>query len=145
MLLTCKSTNIRFITIYRTGYLDINDRSKFLEELNDYLELLMFKKGINILWGDFNICKEQIANKVFYGQFIDLLESKGYKLVVDKPTHEKNGVLDLVFIPTNLLIDTGSVTIYDHNSGVEVSDHYPIKIQLPLEAETKKVVQECGT
>ena len=51
----CKSTKVTFSTIYRTGYLNMQQRPQFLTELNDYLESLIFKEGINIIWGDFNI------------------------------------------------------------------------------------------
>ena len=137
VLFSCKTSCIRFSTIYRTGQLTANEKSKFLEELHDYLDSLLFKDGINIIWGDFNISKDQIINKTFYILFMDLLESKGYKLIIDKPTHQKNGVLDLVFVPTNYHFN--NVTIFSPDSGIEISDHYPIKLQLPLEPKRKNL------
>ena len=133
VLFICKNTSIRFSTIYRTGILNVKERSIFLEELCDYLDSLVFKEGLNILWGDFNISKEQSVNKTFYSNFIDLLESKGYKLIIDKPTHDKNGILDLIFVPFNS--DIGNAVIFGPDSGVEISDHFPIKIEIPLEPE----------
>ena len=138
----CKSNLVRFSTIYCTGILNTEQRATFLQELNSYLDSLLFKQGVNILWGDFNISKDQCTNKKFYVKFIDLIESKSLKLIIYKPTHVKKGILDLVFVPSELLID--NATIYDLESGVEISDHFPIKIELPLEAErakTYKIIQ----
>ena len=136
VIFKCKNTCVRFSTIYRTGNLNIFQRTLFLNELGDYLDSLLFKEGVNILWGDFNISKDQIANKVFYADFIDLLDSKNFKLIINKPTHEKNGILDLVFIPSNFLIN--DATIFGPDSGVEISDHFPIKIQLPFEGDKRE-------
>ena len=46
---------IRFSIIYRTGYLNIDDKNSFLIEFGSYLDLLLSKEGINIILGDFNI------------------------------------------------------------------------------------------
>ena len=130
---SCKNTGIRFSTIYRTGNLNAQHRISFLEELNDYLESLLFKEGINVLWGDFNISKDQTINKKFYKDFLEMIESKGLKLIIDKPTHIKNGILDLVFVPCDF--NVGNVTIFGPESGIEISDHFPIKLQIPVKAE----------
>ena len=135
VVLKCKTSHIRFSTIYRTGVLNVNDRHQFLEELNNYLDTLVSKEGINVIWGDFNISKDQKANKVFYPDFIDTFNSKAFKLVIDKPTHIKKGILDLVFLQRDFNIKDAK--IFDLGSGVEVSDHFPIKLEIPAEVDKK--------
>jgi len=41
--------------------------------------------------GDFNISNNQATNRVLYEEFMDLMASKGFKLIIDRPTHEKMG------------------------------------------------------
>ena len=133
VVLKCKTSHIRFSTIYRTGVLNVNERHQFLEELGGYLDTLVSKEGINIIWGDFNISKDQKANKVFYPDFIDAFNSKAFKLIIDKPTHIKKGILDLVFLQNDSKINDAK--IFDLGSGVEVSDHFPIKLEIPARVE----------
>ena len=138
VIFNCKNNNnIRFSTIYRTGYLNIQQREHFLNELSDYLESLISKDGVNVVWGDFNISKDQLANKSFYADFIDLMESKGFNLVIDKPTHIKNGILDLIFLPSDLTV--GPITIFGPDTCADISDHFPIKMELPLVPEKDEI------
>ena len=64
------------------------------------------------------------------------MESNDFKQIVDGPTHEKNGVLDLIFLPINFFVN--SIKIFDRKTGVEISDHFPIKIELPFEGQKTK-------
>ena len=68
------------------------------------------------------------------------MESKDYELIINEPTHEKDGVLDLIFVPSNFQIN--KVQIFNKESGVEISDHYPVKLVLPLEGESTIDYQE---
>ena len=95
--------------------------------------LIVHKGGLNIIWGDFNINKDQPGNKVFYKDFIDLVESYNFKQTVNKPTHERNGVLDLIFLPSDLFVN--EVIVFNRETGVEISDHFPIKLELPFVGE----------
>ena len=138
--LVCTNKLLRFSTFYRTGPLSVEERVHFLGELNDYMETLVLKTGDNIVWGDFNICKNQPQNKLLYKDFLDLMESKGFKCLINEPTHildlyllDTGGVLDLVFISVDFCIQ--NLEIFDHRSGFEISDHYPIKFDLRLTAQ----------
>ena len=56
------------------------------------------------------------------------MESKGFKCLINEPTHVMGGVLDLVFVSVDFCIQ--SLKIFDYKSGFEISDHYPIKLDL---------------
>ena len=64
---------------------------------------------------------------------MDLMSSKGFKLIIERPTHEKSGILDLVFLPFDYEID--NATIFGPDSCVDLSDHFSIKIQFPLQGD----------
>ena len=61
------------------------------------------------------------------------MSSKGFKHTIDRPTHEKNGILDLGFLPFDYVIN--NATIFGPDLCVDTSDHFPIKIQLPLQGD----------
>ena len=139
VIFECKNLIIRFSTIYRTGTLNIIERAEFLDELDDYLGTLLGKKGINIIWGDFNINRDLNSYKNFYRDFIELFTLKNYIQIVNQPTHIKEGILDLIFIPLDFSVN--SVEILNKNTDIEISDHYPIKIQLPVKRQIYKEIQ----
>ena len=45
----------------------------------------------------------------------------------------KEGILDIVFLPSDYVI--GNATIFGPLSCTDISDHFPIKIQLPLQGD----------
>ena len=120
-----KSNNIRFSTVYRTGYLSEENRVIFLKEMNDYMELLIPKEGLNLIWGDFNIPLDKKSKLSV--DFIDLMESNGFKQLIHRSTHINGGILDLVFVPFDFQIQ--SPRILDSEA---ISDHYPIEVNLTL-------------
>ena len=61
------------------------------------------------------------------------MSSKTFKLIIDRPTHEKNWILDIVFLPSDYVI--GNATIFGPDSYVDIADHFLIKIQLPLQGD----------
>ena len=81
--------------------LEVEQRNSFIEELNNYLDYLLHKQGLNIIWGDFNINRDQPGNRILYKDFNDLMESYNFKQIVNEATHERNGVLDLIFLPSD--------------------------------------------
>ena len=125
VLLNGVSFNIRFSIIYRTGYLNVNDKLQFLKEMNDYVESMIAKDSINIILGDFNIRLDNNDNLSL--EFIELFEIKGYKQIINSCTHKNGGTLDLIFIPTDL-----SVINLDILDFKKISDHYPIEFSIPL-------------
>ena len=63
-------------TIYRTGYLDKNNKSLFFKELTDFLELILATDNLNLVWGDFNIRINNLDN--LSSEFLDIFNSKGF-------------------------------------------------------------------
>ena len=47
--------NVRFSTMYRTGYLKQVNKEIFLKEISLFLETLVPTESINVVLGDFNI------------------------------------------------------------------------------------------
>ena len=70
---------------------------------------------------------------VFNKEFVDLRSIKGFKLLIDRPKNLKNRILDLVFLPSDSVLD--NATFFCPDSWVDISDHFPIKIQLPLQGD----------
>ena len=64
---------------------------------------------------------------------MDLRYIKGFKLIIDRPKKLKNGILDSVFLPSDYVLD--NATIFCPDSWVDISDHFPFKIQLPLQGD----------
>ena len=116
---------IRFSIIYRTGYLVIENKDSFLNELHFYLDSLITKEGINIVLGDFNI--RQDNNKSLSKDFFQIMDSRGFNQVIKEPTHIDGGILDLLFIPNSFSIS--DLKILDDQT---LSDHYPITFNIPL-------------
>ena len=42
-----------------------------------------------ITWGDLNISNNQATNRVIKRELMDLMSSKGFELIIDRPTHKK--------------------------------------------------------
>lgn len=83
---------IVFITLYRCGDEPL---SLFLREFNDFIEFLYFAYTDIILCGDFNIhCNDTLNPDVI--QFYQILNSFNLKQFVNKPTHDKGNIIDLV-------------------------------------------------
>ena len=125
VILFGKIDNIRFSIIYRTGYLDLGNKETFLNELNDYLELIVSMETINIVLGDFNIRLDN--NDKLAIDFMDVMESKGFRQIINEPTHVDGGMLDLVFLPFDFSIV--NLEILNNHA---ISDHYPIEFEIPL-------------
>ena len=53
---------------------------------------------------------------------MDLMSSKRFKLNIDRPTHEKSWILDLVFLPSDYVI--GNAKIFGPDSYVDIADHF---------------------
>ena len=93
VLLFGKGESVRFSTVYRTGYLSVENRGIFINEINDYMDSLLPKEGINVVWGDFNIRPD--GKELLNLEFMDIMELKGFKQLVHNPTHIGGGILRL--------------------------------------------------
>lgn len=126
VILLGKTDILRYSIIYRTGYLNKYDKNQFLQELNLYIESLIDKDGINIILGDFNIRHDK-NDSLLYVDFLDTMESVGFKQIIQQPTHIDGGVLDLIFLPVSF-----SVTNLQVLNDQAISDHFPIIFDIPL-------------
>ena len=81
--------NIRFSIIYRTGYLNKNDKLAFFTELNLQLNSLLVKDSVNIVLGDFNIRLNNNDNLTL--DFLDIMELKGFRQIISGATHREGG------------------------------------------------------
>ena len=119
-----------FSTIYRTGSLNISERDEFLEEMEIYISMLSKRKEFVIIWGDFNIHVEKKHEKLAVN-FLELMETHGFKQLVQTPTHIAGGILDLIFV--NDKTDSCKVDVFNERSGLQLSDHFTVQLSLPDE------------
>ena len=116
--ITCKvhkkSGPLSFVNIYRPEYTAKHRYTvkKFISQFNDMMSDIQGESSSYIFVGDFNLHVELVDSPITdsftskYTQtklkdaksFISLLEENDFKQIVNEPTHEKGGTLDLVFI-----------------------------------------------
>ena len=134
---------LRVSTFYRTGKMSTENRASFSNDLDDYLQNLMLKRGEKILCGDFNVHVENKLNldrKALY----DITESYSFVQLVKEPTHKEGGTLDLIFCQNfskyySLIND--SVLIHDLCFSV-TSDHNFIEFVIPFANSIQTKVKE---
>ena len=104
------------VCVYRTGPVT----KCFFEEYNNFMQAIALKSDYVIVGGDFNIHVE--TSNSFSSQLLDIMESYGFSQIVNQPTHQLGGTIDLLFDNSNLL-DTDSLKVH---TDVHLSDHFPI-------------------
>ena len=127
---TLKGKNKTFIfsTIYRTGLLTLQNQVIFLKEFEEHVQSIITKNMFIVLWGDFNIHVEKQDDSLAIN-FLHLMETLGFKQLINQPTHLAGGTLDLIFIRhTN---DVNNVVVHNDDVSEQLSDHYVIQAQLP--------------
>ena len=133
---TIKSSSslIRVSNIYRTGKMTNSGFEDFTNELDDYLGTLLQKQGQNIICGDFNIHVEDTDNSQTQ-QFLSLMENYDFIQLVNSPTHNQNGTLDLVFVDCNDSLMkpcvSSSLIVHDVSNSIS-SDHCFIEYDVPF-------------
>lgn len=125
--------NAKIVNIYRTPY-SKNHRvtpKMFLAEFTSLLDEFTQFNGKLILTGDFNLHLED--TKDFYAQkFKSTLEQYALTQLIDKPTHEEGGILDLLITAQNIkTTDQDSLTDVAIHEDTFGSDHHPIIFSLP--------------
>ena len=127
---TLKGANTTFLfsTIYRTGNLNASAQDEFFEELQTHVESIVIKGDTVVLWGDFNIHVED-KNDLAAEKLLQLFETFEFVQMVNKPTHSAGGILDLVFMKESY--KNCKVSVYDEESGEQLSDHFVIEVLLP--------------
>ena len=125
---------IRVSACYRTGKMSTEGRASFACELDDYLQSVCTKKGEKILLGDFNI-HVHVEGNLDRRELYHTTDSYGFWQVVNQPTHEDGGTLDLVFAQSEskcLQFIKNSLVVYDLSYSV-TSDHSFIEFTVPFQ------------
>ena len=126
---------VRLCNVYRST--DVKKRYKetkitsFLEEFEEYLELLLEKNGTPFLCGDFNF-HFQDANNFYARKFLQLCECKGFVQHISQPTHVSGNTLDLI-LTLNSSHEPFNISNVDVTSCTgTTSDHYLLACDLPI-------------
>ena len=141
MQTTIKSSQslIRVSTFYRTGNLTVKKRDCFINDLDHYLESLIGLKGENVLCGDFNVHVEhtQSLNTL---ELYAVTESYGFSQLVNEPTHQEGGILDLIFLKYDgNMKELADKSLYVHELYHSVtSDHCFIEYMLSFVKDPPK-------
>ena len=125
VILCGKTHTIRFSIIYRTGYLNKENKEKFFNELNLFMDSLLLNDNINIILGDFNFRVN--TTDTLSMEFMGIMESRGFKQMVNGPTHIEGGCLDLVF--SQLDFPIYDIKVLDTKA---LADHYPVEFSIKL-------------
>ena len=129
---------IRFFNIYRAPYSKKHRYTvnHFLEEFEQFLEVVKSKSGTPIIVGDFNI-HVQRSDELQSQRFQDLLQdTELIQLVPHIPTHIEGGTLDLIITTQNNELEISPPEIIRLGTN---SDHYFVRAEiLNLAAPTNK-------
>ena len=137
-----------FSNIYRPDYSMKNRYTvpKFIEEFSSLVDEIQAHAVPFMFLGDYNLHVEtlfasyscslstsyEIKKKKEASAFLQVLQSNDLLQLIDKPTHEQGGTLDLL-IMNNDICDFGSWDIVDKNIVCE-SDHFPIYFTMNVNA-----------
>ena len=104
------------VCVYRTGPVS----KLFFEEFNHFMQAIVLMNDYVIVVGDFNIHMETTCSSA--NQLREVMESYGFCQIVDRPTHQLGGTIDLIFDNSNLL-DCNTLHVH---TDVNLSDHFPV-------------------
>ena len=121
---------------YRVGTLGVENLNEIEKHLRNVAGRKKFKA--HLLVGDFNLpeinwATSSSATQLGY-RFLDLFSDVGLTQLVDRPTHEKGKILDLLFCNQNGLVS--DLVVLDKND-VCSSDHYGITFSLKMKFRKK--------
>ena len=124
-MLEAASYTFRFVVIYRVPPSDVNklQKSLFVEQLADYLELAATLLGKLILIGDFNVHWDSVDDSEDV-KLATLLDSYNLVQHVTGPTHKAGHTLDLVISRKE------DDLVASCDTGDFVSDHNTIRVTL---------------
>ena len=136
ILIKSKHQQLCLTTCYRVGTLGDNN----LLEVEKHLRSVASKKKCKaqIIIGDFNLSSvswnDNISNIGLENKFVDLFNDLGLTQIIDKPTHEKGKVLDLLLTNVPGLVNNWNVL---SKNAVCSSDHYAITFDLRTKYSSK--------
>ena len=131
-----KHQQLCLTTCYRVGTLGDNN----LLEVEKHLRSVASKKKCkaHIIIGDFNLSSvswnDNFSNIGLENKFLDLFNDLGLTQIIDKPTHEKGKVLDLLLTNVPGLVNNWNVL---GKNAVCSSDHYAITFDLKTKYSSK--------
>ena len=112
----------KIVNLYRTPY-SKNHRvtiKTFLAEFTKLLDEITQFTGTLIFTGDFNLHMENTTDS-YVQQFNSILQQYALTQIIDKPTHEEGGTIDLLITTKD-----GSISNVNINQDKFGSDHHPI-------------------
>ena len=131
-----KHQQLCLTTCYRVGTLGDNN----LLEVEKHLRRVASQKKCkaHIIIGDFNLSSvswnDNFSNIGLENKFLDLFNDLGLTQIIDKPTHEKGKVLDLLLTNVPGLVNNWNVL---NKNAVCSSDHYAITFDLKTKYSSK--------
>ena len=108
----------------------------FFEEFLKLLDNIVLLPGILILTGDFNFHLES-AEDHYASRPLDIIEEYSLYQLVNEPTHENGGMIDLVVTSDKASVQELSVT-----KDCIGSDHSPIHFKLVCQLKSKENIRE---
>ena len=117
-----------FSTIYRTGILSKTERNEFLQEIQLYVASLIRRNEFLVIWGDFNIHVES-SQDVLAKDFLEVMETLGFKQIVQTSTHIAGGTLDLIFVKKQQI--NYKIKVLNQDADWNISDHYLLQLSIP--------------
>ncbi|KAL5250710.1 hypothetical protein ACHWQZ_G016441 [Mnemiopsis leidyi] len=125
---------ITIVSLYRTGPIT----SRFFEEFDEFLAVILLKSDYLVLTGDFNIHMETGDSNS--AQLLQITDSYGLKQLVKVPTHRCGGTLDLIFDNSNLILESSLKTL-----NCNWSDHLPVTFSTQQLEPSRKVDKTIWT
>ena len=135
-LLSSSSEMVRLVNVYRPPYTKKARHTEctFLEEFDDYLQILATKSGIPVIAGDFNLHVER-PDDLYPRKFLQLLSQYNlFQYVPTVPTHDQGGTLDLVITNHSFARKMGS---FDIRQSRTTSDHFLVLFDVELKISPK--------
>ena len=138
---------IKFYNIYRPDYSAKNRYTvkHFIEDFSDLLEEISLDTSDSVIIGDFNIhyellCVDNNESLSSYQKKLNteakllynLLANNNFVQLIEGPTHDHYGTLDLLIVRSSSLVHHSFVGLKDE---VCRSDHYPVHFTLECEPE----------
>ncbi|ESO06004.1 hypothetical protein HELRODRAFT_160110 [Helobdella robusta] len=124
------------LALYRPGSVLVSNL--FFEEFLCLLENIT-SFSLNILLGDFNIHLEKQEDRHTVN-LLEILEMFQLKNLIDEPTHEHGGILDLIICSQDFQIS--DIKIFPSGT---FSDHSLIQVNIPLTHKRPKIVKKQET
>ena len=133
----CFGRNVRFICVYRPPNCSENCSAVILL----CIQHLIYNCTSFVICGDFNFSKINWINMQTSGntssfEFLNFVLLEGISQMVNEPTHQSGGILDLVLASDEYLVDTVST-----DQPLASSDHFTLTFRILVDSGKKKTTK----